>query len=341
MNEAKAVADPEVQSGKEAAARTARRRQEEAAVLAGIGRLEFRQRVQGKDGSFYRVIEPLGIGGNSSVYLVESLGGHTKGVLFALKMFIQVNDTTRRERFEKEVEFLQGCDHPAVMRAYDSGVHRVGEEHKFPFVITEYLNETLRTAMLRGLTTVEKTVFSLQLLAGLAYLSSREPAIIHRDIKPENIFVKGRSAVFGDFGLLKEGDGIDPSIEHHILGSTGVRFPRLYPTPDLIEYCKKRKDPSPLTAKSDVFQLGLVLAELFTGHLPIKPRTEPFEAIELEELRPIEGNQGEAIKGHILKMLQMDPDLRPRAADVHDSWEGSFLWMVEATRSLGDKLFGR
>lgn len=303
--------------------------------------LDNRQRVSGKIGK-YRVLQELGSGGNSAVYLVEAVDGPHRGVLFALKLFLRVTDQPRKERFDTEVEFLRRCDHPSIMRSFDSGEHYAvanGQPFLFPFVIAEYLPKTLRSSMMAGLSVIEKVAFALQLLSALSYLSTKEPAIVHRDIKPENIFVKGRSAVLGDFGLLKAGDGVDPSIETHIQHSSGVRFPRLYPTPDLLEYCKSRVQPVPLTPKSDVFQLGLVLAELFTGEIPLAPRSKPFDQIHLTDISSISGSQGEAIKSHIGKMLEMDPNRRPSAIELFDPWEGVFLWMTDTSRQLEHKIF--
>lgn len=312
-----------------------------ALEIANAALLTRRQKISAHNGS-YRVLQELGSGGNSAVYLVEAIAGQHRGVLFALKIFLRIGDGARLERFNTEIAFLQSCNHPSILRVFDHGVHYAsvnGAPRNFPFVVSEYLPDTLRSSMLRGLSILEKTAFTLQLLAGIAYLSSRDPEIIHRDIKPENIFVKGRSAVLGDFGLLKAGDGIDPSIEYHIEASSGVRFPRLYPTPDLVEYCKDRQNPVPLTSKSDVFQLGLVLAELFTSEIPLEPRNVPFSPIVLKELKTILGSQGEAIKGHIGKMLEMSTDKRPSATDLFDPWEGIFLQLADMAQALEGRIF--
>jgi len=314
---------------------------QEALEIANAASLARGQKIIAVEGT-YRVLQELGSGGNSAVYLVEAIAGLHRGVLFALKIFLRIGDDARLERFNTEIAFLQSCNHPSILRVFDHGVHYAsvkGAPRNFPFVVSEYLPNTLRSSMLRGLSILEKTAFTLQLLAGLAYLSSRDPEIIHRDIKPENIFVKGRSAVLGDFGLLKAGDGIDPSIEFHIQASSGIRFAALYPTPDLVEYCKDRENPIPLTSKSDVFQLGLVLAELYTSEIPLKPRSVPFSPIELKPLIAIPGSQGEAIKGIIGKMLEISTDKRPSATDLFDPWEGIFLQLADMAQALEGRIF--
>lgn len=315
----------------------------EAAMLTRGHRISGTPETAGAAPGQYRVMQELGLGGNSAVYLVEAMAGPYRGVLFALKVFHRITDGERLERFKTEINFLKSCSHPSILRVFDSGEHsaKVKNEWKvFPFVVSEYLPKTLRSSMLSGLTIVEKTAFTLQLLAGLSYLASRTPVIIHRDIKPENIFVKGRSAVLGDFGLLKAGDGVDPSVEYHVAGSTGLRFPRSYPTPDLIEYCKQRQNPLPLSPKSDVFQLGLVIAELFTSDIPVEPREEPFSPILIRSnIGAVLGSQGEIIKSAISKMLLLQTEHRPSATELFDTWEGIFLQLATMAQQLDGQLF--
>jgi len=315
---------------------------EQHRVIVEAAVLERARRISGEGGA-YRVLQELGRGGNSAVYLVEAIHGPYRGVLFALKVCLQISDPVRLERFNTEIRFLRRCDHPSILRVFDRGEYdtRVGAaRYTLPFAVTEYLPKTLRSAMLGGLTILEKTAFVLQLLSGLAYLAGRDEPITHRDIKPENIFVKGKSAVLGDFGLLKAGDGLELSIEDHVQGSTGIRYPRLYPTPDLIEYCKKRENPLPLSPKSDVFQLGLVIAELFTTKLPIKARQKPLDPIERDELGVIPGGQGEVIRAVIEDMLRFDTGSRPKADDLFDRWEGIFLALADLANQLDGRVFG-
>ena len=285
--------------------------------------IELRQKLK-TVGATYRVIQDLGRGGNSHVHLVEAVSGPHRGLLFAIKVFVNIADPIRVERFNTEVAFLKDCNHPAVMRVFDVGSHTEDSSKgkvDYPFVVIEYLPKTLRHSMREEVSIREKIAFTLQLLSALDYLANRTPPIVHRDIKPENILVRGTSCVLADFGLLKSGDGIDPTVDLRVEPSTGIRFPRLYPTPDLLAYCKDDRSTQ-LSPKSDVFQLGPVVAELFTGELPMEPRTKPFDPIVMRQLGPVRSSQGAAIRGHILTMLNIDPAQRPAAADLFDAWEG-------------------
>jgi serine/threonine-protein kinase len=215
---------------------------------------------------WYRNIQFLGIGGNAITYLVLCTSGVFKGIPFALKVFRKISREERKNKFLAEREFLEtACNHPSVMRVFDSGVFIINQE-EFPFVVTEYLPLTFRDKI-RGqnATIVEKISYVLQLLSVLNYLDTLPTPVVHRDIKPENIFLKGQSCVLGDFGLMKFLDGQDEVDREIFKESIGLGMPYFYRTPDLIAYAKKE---SGITTKSDVFQLGLVTSELFTGRNP-------------------------------------------------------------------------
>lgn len=85
----------------------------------------------------------------------------------------------------------------------------------FPFVVAEFLPQRLfEVIRADDATTAQKISYVLQLLSALAYLASLNPRVVHRDIKPQNVFVKGRSCVLGDFGLMKLVDGsVEPDRE--------------------------------------------------------------------------------------------------------------------------------
>lgn len=288
----------------------------------------------------YKVVEALGQGGNSAVYLVRCVSGAHQGLLFAAKIFTRVSDAARLARFHVELDFLKEPRHPAVMLVFQSGSHPVsdGEETlQLPFYIAEYLPKTLRDAMRSGLSMVEKVAIAIQLISALSYLERNDPVVIHRDIKPENIFVKGRSAVLGDFGLLKAIGDPSSTDKFSVRDlSKGIRHPRFYPTPELIEYAKERIPA--ITAKSDVFQLGLVFAEVFCGDSPLRDR-DVYDEIELDPLKAVPGDSGDIIRSNIERMLIMDSQARPSATDLFDLWDGVFQRVVFDARRLEGRAF--
>lgn len=291
---------------------------------------------------WYRVIQTLGAGGNAVTFLVVATSGPNKGIMFALKIFRKLSKPERRDSFLKEIEFLRAQEHPAIMRIFDDGVfdYTSGDvKNQYPFVVAEYLPFTLRRVLKGDNSSVaEKVSFAIQLLSGLTFLESLKPQVVHRDIKPENIFVKGRACVLGDFGLLKTLDGDEADDREFLKESIGPGMPFFYRTPDLVKYARGE---GPLSCKSDVFQLGIVLAELFTGKNPIKrPKDgDILSDVELIALGACPGELSGSISALISRMIKIDEAERPLASELMDGWMGLFENICGKTFSLEGRVF--
>lgn len=298
------------------------------------------QSIKSASETWYKILQVLGTGGNSVTFLAFCTSGDSKGVSFAIKIFRKLSRDDRRESFLREVEFLQSCEHPSVMRIYDSGEFiskSALTEFRYPFVVAEYLPYRLYD-VIRGnqASITEKLSHALQLISALRFLSNLTPQVVHRDIKPQNIFVKGRACVLGDFGLMKLLDQtVDDDLEFY-KESVGPGMPFYYRTPDLISYAKGESE---ITTKSDVFQLGLVLAELFTGWNPAKRPADFLEPLELEPLGTISGGLGGLIAPPLNRMLTVDPEERPSADQIMDDWQGAFNVAAEKALELNGAVF--
>jgi serine/threonine protein kinase len=179
---------------------------------------------------------------------------------------------------------------------------------------------------------------------GNIHLEQEEPPVIHRDIKPENIFVRGETCYLGDFGLMKrkgeEGDGEMTSFYR----SDDVAMNKYrYRTPDLVKY--EREDIDEIPIESDVFQLGLVLIELFTENNwnPQQPTEEPLSDVEIdpqayEYIRIPEG-MGGGIGNLLSDMITIDHSDRPMASELMDSWMGIFRDAAEMSQDLHGRVF--
>ena len=298
------------------------------------------QGIQIDPNTWYKSIQLLGTGGNSDTYLVYASEGHHRGLLFALKIFRRLSAQDRRERFLQEIEFLKGCKHPAIMPVHNSGTYTVKHakgNDRFPFVVADFLPNTLFEIMRsRRASMVEKLCYSLNLLAALRHLSASKPQVIHRDIKPRNIFVKGKSCLLGDFGLMKVLDGSD-ELDRDIFKESAIPgMPYNYRTPDLVSYAK---GDAGLTTKSDVFQLGLVLAQLFSGKNPASPSSDPLAPFEMSTIGRIPGDLGAGIYTLIKRMLTVDPSQRPDAESLMSPWQGILEEAVAISHRLEGKVF--
>src|SRR5207302_4112572 len=104
-----------------------------------------------------------------------------------VKLFRRLSKPEWLANFLEEIKFLQGCDHPAVMRVFDEGVFL----DKHPFVVAEYLPGTLGNVLRTNPTMMAKMASAIQMISALEYLSRPDISVVHRDIKPANVFIKG------------------------------------------------------------------------------------------------------------------------------------------------------
>jgi len=288
--------------------------------------------IKADSGNWYRAIELLGVGGNAATFLAYCTSNPQKGLLFAVKVFRRLSKPERKTTFLEEAKFLKGCQHPAIMRIFDEGTYYDSN----PFAVMEYLPRTLGEVMRAGCSFLEKVTFSMQLLSALDFLSSEHPKVVHRDIKPANVFIKGGSCVLGDFGLMKriEDDGDDD--RSLIKESIGPGMPFYYRTPDLVAYMN---GTAPLTTQTDVFQLGLVLAQLFTGRNPCVACDDFAAPLQIEEIGHIPSDFGGLVASLLKRMLDFDPATRSRPSELLDNWEGLFQKVVDAAHAVEDRAF--
>lgn len=260
----------------------------------------------------YERVGKAGVGGIGKVSVALATNGPNKGVLFAVKTFSPNSPEKEawKQAFMREVNILRDCSHPAIVKVFDEGVLSNGR----PFFVMEYLPRTLWDAMQDGsLDEIAKVNLVMQLLSALDYMSRRDPYVVHRDIKPKNIFLKAGTCVLGDFGLVFQ------DVPHASTGPLEGSVPamaQMYRTPELVEYQATGKKPPPA---SDVFQLGLVASELFTGKNPLQPGGKK-RFLQLDRLPDIPGPVGATIRARLEEMTVMDTDARLPAHRLLPRW---------------------
>jgi len=247
----------------------------------------------------YRIVGLLGRGGMGEVFRADDL---KLGQPVALKFLPQASagDELMRESLLREVSLARRISSPHVCR-----VHDVGEEGEQQFLSMEYVDGEDLASLLRRVDRLpqRKAVeIARQLCSGLAAAHARE--VIHRDLKPANVMIDGRGqAKITDFGLAGLADGFEDR-------ELGAGTPA-YMAPEQLAGRK-------VTALSDIFSLGLVLYELFTGRSAFEASTR----VELAErhvagpTRPSSHVQGlePAVERAILRCLELDPNDRPASA---------------------------
>lgn len=247
----------------------------------------------------FRIVAALGRGGMGEVYRAHDL---ELGQPVALKFLTSWrSDERARTRLRREVRLARQIAHPNVCRVYD-----IGEAQGDLYLTMEYIDgEDLAALLTRiGRVPADKGVeIARKLCAGLAAAHAR--GVLHRDFKPANIMIDGRGEVrIMDFGLAATAEHLETA---EVRSGTPA-----YMAPEQLSGREA-------TPKSDLYALGLVLYELFTGRIP-------FPVHDLHELQRHRASRpsttpstlipdlGPQVERAILRCLEPDPALRPGSA---------------------------
>src|SRR6202162_1500516 len=248
----------------------------------------------------YRIVALAGKGGMGEVYRADDL---KLGQTVALKFLPEAvaKDGAALARFHREVRIARQVSHANVCRVFD-----IGDVDGLPFLTMEYVDGEDLAALMRriGRLGPDKALeISRQICAGLA--AAHEHGILHRDLKPANVMLDGRGKVrITDFGLAGLGD--DVRHEDVRAGTPAYMAP-------------EQLAGKEVTQKSDIYSLGLVLYEIFTGK-------RAFEAASMKELLRLREassptNPSALVKDIdplvervILRCLEKEPSNRPTSA---------------------------
>jgi eukaryotic-like serine/threonine-protein kinase len=256
----------------------------------------------------YQVGRRLGEGGMSYVYRAQDV---ETGVAVAVKILLPrlSRDPAAVERLRREATIATRLNHPNVCP-----ILRMGEADRMIYLVMPYLegeplseHETRRGPF----AVAEAVPLLLQICQGLQH--AHELQIIHRDLKPENIMLvpdgttgsgeQQYQAVVMDFGLAKERRA-GPEVAK--LTATGI----VLGTPEFMSPEQIRGKP--LDGRSDVYAIGILTFELFTGQLPFAGKSAQETMIarlrgspaKLRDLRPELPAKLDAV---IQRCLAIDP----------------------------------
>ena len=244
----------------------------------------------------YRIVGRLGKGGMGEVYRADDL---KLGQPVALKFLAEEvdRDPARLMQLHTEVRMARQVSHPNVCRVYD-----VGEFDGHTFLSMEYVDGEDLASLLRriGRFPEDRAIeVARQMCAGLS--AAHDRGVVHRDLKPANIMLDGNGRIrITDFGLAGTA------------GETLRAGTPAYMAPEQLA-------GGEVTPRSDIYSLGLVLYELFTGRRAIEGRnlaeliakreqdgiTQPSELVR--DLDP-------SIDRAIMRCLEPNPARRPSSA---------------------------
>ncbi|MEZ5353253.1 MAG: serine/threonine-protein kinase [Bryobacteraceae bacterium] len=228
-------------------------------------------------GQRYRIVTLLGRGGMGEVYRAEDL---LLGETVALKFLPGglSGDSEFTGRFRNEVRTARMVTHPNVCR-----VHDLAEAQGRPFLSMQFVDGEDLASLLRriGRFPEDKGLeIARKLCAGLQ--AAHDRGVIHRDLKPANVMIDSRGeVVITDFGLA----GLSGAIPDIQSGTPSYMAP-------------EQRAGREVSARSDLYALGMVLHEVFTGKRP---------GSETTQLDP-------AIQAVLDRCLAADPSDRPTSA---------------------------
>ena len=234
----------------------------------------------------YRMVARLGFAAMGEVWRADDL---VLGIAVALKIILAPSAETRRQILN-EVRLARQITDPNVRRVFD-----VGEAGDDVFCTMELIDgEDLGTLLKRvGRLPAEKVSdIGRQVLAGLA--AAHAHGVLHRDVRPANILIDQYGAVcITDFAI-----GV-PDIQSD------------QAAPDALVYlAPEQRSGTPLSERTDLYGVGVVLYELLVGEPP--PRSGPLTSAYLPSNRI--GQVDPTLENAIVEAMSPDPRRRPPSA---------------------------
>ncbi|MET0329187.1 MAG: serine/threonine-protein kinase, partial [Luteimonas sp.] len=196
----------------------------------------------------WKLLQPIGVGGMGVVFLASRADALYERRV-AIKLLQRRHDVPSAERLVEERQILAGLEIPGIARLYDAGISGDGRA----YLVMEYVEGTTLDAYAATLDLPAKLRL-MQAICAIVH-DAHTQLIVHCDLKPGNILVDadGRPVLL-DFGIARLlGEGRLGAAQPAIFASPA------YGSPELLEGRN-------VGAPADVFSLGVMLAELLTGH---------------------------------------------------------------------------
>jgi serine/threonine protein kinase len=248
----------------------------------------------------YDVTSMLGAGGMANVFKASDRLLQRD---VAIKVLTEQSEVIRH-RFLLEARSLARLNHPGIVAIYDAG-----ESSGIPYIVMELANgSTLAEAAAEGLTIGFAVRATIQLLDALHY--AHESDVLHRDVKPSNIIVRSDGSVkIMDFGLSRRISDLSAGTQAGEIAGTISYLP------------PERFLGKPADARGDLYSLGIILYELFTGVLPFRSDKDDLVAVvfaHVNEPAPAPSKLNPKVTPEleriVLKLIEKDPDSRYQSA---------------------------
>jgi eukaryotic-like serine/threonine-protein kinase len=248
-----------------------------------VDRLHTGEFAVGQRVADYEIDHEIGAGGMGVVYRA-----HRGPMVVALKVIRggRLASADALRRFRQEHQVLARLVHPGITRLFDAGVTK----HQVPYFAMELVDgQRIDTYCdLHRLDVHRRVALFADVCRTVAF--AHEHQIVHRDLKPSNILVTPAGAVkLLDFGIAKllspDASGNAPPVTR----ASAIALTPQYASPEQLMGAS-------VTARSDVYALGLVLYELLTGRRPHPTFRSPLVLIEHLTSRSIEPPSASALR---------------------------------------------
>jgi serine/threonine protein kinase len=239
----------------------------------------------------YEILSPLGRGGMGMVYKAHDRMLDETVAIKVLRGEL-ANAAEMLKRFKHEIKLARKVSHRNVCR-----IHEFGEDAGLRYISMEFLEGTDLKQLMRvqgGLTPDDAFDVTIQVAEGLQAI--HEVGIIHRDLKTPNLMRDVRGVVrLMDFGIAKGSDetGLGGlTVTGAVMGTPEYMSP---------EQCRGEK----IDARSDLYSLGVVAFELFTGQVPFRGDT-PVATIfkHIQDPLPLFGEAAQKLPPPLIPLLR-------------------------------------
>jgi serine/threonine protein kinase len=239
------------------------------------------------DGGRYEILDKLGKGGMGAVYKARDLVLNELVALKVLRTDV-ARDPELAKRFLSEIRLARKVQHTNICR-----IHDYGEEGPIQFISMQYVDgEDLHRRLRDGPLPI-KDAYAVSIAVANGLEAIHAAGIVHRDLKPSNIMRDRTGKVWlMDFGIAKEWAGSSPmTTTGHVIGTPEYMSPE--------QATGRRVD-----FRSDLYSLGVVVFELFTGRVPFHG-DDPIAIVlkHLKEPPPLDGFRATLIPDPVIPVL--------------------------------------